>query len=108
MMHLGHLSVSGAGLLLTEATAVNPQGRLSKTDLGPYSDENEAAFDRVIAFCRRHGGAKLGIQLYHGGRKSSISTVWEGQKAISIDKGGWTTYSATDTPIRPQYSRSAG
>jgi 2,4-dienoyl-CoA reductase-like NADH-dependent reductase (Old Yellow Enzyme family) len=98
MMHLGHLAVSGAGLLLTEATAVNPQGRLSKTDLGLFSDENEAALERVIAFCRRHGGAKLGIQLYHGGRKSSISTAWEGQKAIPIDKGGWTTYSATDTP----------
>ena len=98
MMHLGHLAVSGAGLLLTEATAVNPQGRLSKTDLGLFSDENEAALDRVIAFCRRHGGAKLGIQLYHGGRKSSITTAWEGQRAIPVEKGGWITYSATDTP----------
>ena len=98
MMHLGHLSVSGASLLFTEATAVNPHGRLSKTDLGLFSDENEAALARVIAFCRKHGGAKLGIQLYHGGRKSSITTAWEGQKAIPIDKGGWTTYSASDVP----------
>lgn len=98
LMHLGHLSVSGAGLLITEATAVNPQGRLSKTDLGLYSDENEEALGRAIAFCRRHGGAKLGIQLYHGGRKSSITTAWEGQKAIPIDQGGWVTYSASAIP----------
>jgi 2,4-dienoyl-CoA reductase-like NADH-dependent reductase (Old Yellow Enzyme family) len=98
MMHLGHLAVSGAGLLITEATAVNPEGRLSKTDLGLYSDANEAALGRVIAFCRQHGGAKLGIQLYHGGRKSSISTAWEGQKAIALDKGGWTPHSASDIP----------
>jgi NADPH2 dehydrogenase len=98
LMHLGHLSVSGAGLLITEATAVNPQGRLSKTDLGLYSDENEEALGRAIAFCRRHGGAKLGIQLYHGGRKSSITTAWEGQKAIPIEKGGWVTYSASSIP----------
>jgi len=98
MMHLGHLSVSGAALLITEATAVNLPGRLSKNDLGLWSDENEAALGRVVAFCRKHGGAKLGIQLYHGGRKSSITTAWEGQKAIPIDKGGWTTYSASDVP----------
>jgi 2,4-dienoyl-CoA reductase-like NADH-dependent reductase (Old Yellow Enzyme family) len=96
MMHLGHLAVSGAGLLITEATAVNPEGRLSKTDLGLFSDENEAALNRVISFCRRYGDAKLGIQLYHGGRKSSISTAWEGQKAIPLDKGGWTPHSASD------------
>ena len=98
MMHLGHLSVSGAGLLFTEATAVNLAGRLSKTDLGLFSDDNEAALDRVVKFCRRHGGAKLGIQLYHGGRKSSITTAWEGQKAIPIDKGGWPTFSPSDIP----------
>ena len=88
MMHLGHLSLSGAGLLITEATAVEVPGRLSKTDLGLFSDENEEALARVVAFCRKHGGAKLGSQLYHGGRKSSITTAWEGQKAIPIEQGG--------------------
>ena len=98
MMHLGHLSVSGAGLLITEATAVSLPGRLSTSDLGMFSDENEAAMARVVAFCRKHGGAKLGMQLYHGGRKSSISTAWEGQKAIPLDKGGWTPQSPSDVP----------
>jgi 2,4-dienoyl-CoA reductase-like NADH-dependent reductase (Old Yellow Enzyme family) len=98
MMHLGHLSVSGAGLLITEATAVEVPGRLSKTDLGLFSNENEEALARVVAFCRKHGGAKLGSQLYHGGRKSSITTAWEGQKAIPVEQGGWVPYSASDVP----------
>jgi 2,4-dienoyl-CoA reductase-like NADH-dependent reductase (Old Yellow Enzyme family) len=98
MMHLGHLSVSGAGLLITEATAVEMPGRLSRYDLGLWSDENEDALARVIAFCRKYGGAKLGIQLYHGGRKGSITPAWEGQKPVSKDNGGWTTYSASENP----------
>jgi len=98
MMHLGHLSLSGAGLLITEATAVEVPGRLSKSDLGLFSDENEEALARVVAFCRKHGGAKLGSQLYHGGRKSSITTAWEGQKAIPLEQGGWVPASASDVP----------
>lgn len=98
LMHLGHLSVSGAALLITEATAVEMPGRLSKHDLGLWSNENEEALARVVAFCRKYGGAKLGIQLYHGGRKGSISTAWEGQQPIAKENGGWTTYSASDKP----------
>src|SRR5262249_36335220 len=98
MVHLGHLSVSGAALLITEATAVEMPGRLSKNDLGLWSDENEEALARIIAFCRKYGGAKLGIQLYHGGRKGSISTAWEGQRPISKANGGLTIYGASDNP----------
>ena len=98
MMHLGHLSVSGAALLITEATAVEMPGRLSKNDLGLWSDENEEALARIVAFCRKYGGAKLGIQLYHGGRKGSISTAWEGQRPISKENGGWTIYGPSDNP----------
>ena len=98
LMHLGHLSLSGAGLLISEATAVSEEGRLSKTDLGLYSDENEEELAKVIAFCRKHGGAKLGSQLYHGGRKSSITTAWEGQKAIPVEQGGWAPSSPSDIP----------
>ena len=97
-MHLGHLAVSGAGLLITEATAVAPAGRLSQFDLGLYSDANEQALASVVEFCRKYGGAKLGIQLYHGGRKGSITTAWEGQKAVSLNAGGWRPLSASDVP----------
>ena len=98
MMHLGHLAVSGAALLFTEATAVNLPGRLSTSDLGLWSDENEEALARIIAFCRKHGGAKLGSQLYHGGRKSSITTAWQGQKPVPVEQGGWLPHSPSDVP----------
>ena len=52
----------------------------------------------MIAFCRKHGGAKLGSQLYHGGRKSSITTAWQGQKPVPVDQGGWPPHSASDVP----------
>jgi 2,4-dienoyl-CoA reductase-like NADH-dependent reductase (Old Yellow Enzyme family) len=98
MMHLGHLSVSGAGLLITEATAVAELGRLSKTDLGLYSDANEEALALVVSFCRKHGGAKLGVQLYHGGRKGSITPAWDGQKTIPVEQGGWIPSSSSNIP----------
>jgi 2,4-dienoyl-CoA reductase-like NADH-dependent reductase (Old Yellow Enzyme family) len=96
LMHLGHLAVSGAGLVITEATAVDPNGRISKHDLGLWSDENAAALEPVVAFCRKYGGAKLGMQLYHAGRKGSVTVAWERQRPISPQDGGWTIYSASD------------
>lgn len=108
LMHLGHLSVSGAGLLITEATAVHPNGRLSPNDLGLWCDANAEALEPVVGFCRAHGNARLGIQLWHAGRKGSVTKAWEGQIRIPEDKGGWTTYSASPiaypgraTPVAP-------
>lgn len=92
LMHLGHLAMSGAGLLITEATAVEPNGRISKHDLGLWSDRHAEALAPVLDFCRRHGGARLGMQLYHAGRKGSVSVAWEGQRPISPEQGGWTIY----------------
>lgn len=98
MVHLGHLALSGAGLLITEATAVHPNGRLSPCDLGIWSDEAAAALEPVFAFCRKFGGSKLGMQLWHAGRKSSLSVAWEGQRPLSKEEGGWTIYSSSDLP----------
>lgn len=70
-VHLGNLALSGAGLPFTEATAVEAEGRISRHDLGLWSDEHIEPLQRVVAFCREHGGAKLGMQLYHAGRKGS-------------------------------------
>lgn len=93
LVHLGHLSLSGAGLLITEATAVAPNGRISRHDLGMWSDRHAEALEPAIAFCKRHGGAKLGMQLYHAGRKGSVTVAWEGQRPIPPEQGGWTIYS---------------
>jgi 2,4-dienoyl-CoA reductase-like NADH-dependent reductase (Old Yellow Enzyme family) len=88
---LGHLAVSGAGLLIAEAAAVHPDGRSSSSDLGIWSDVQAAALEPVFAFCRRHGGAKLGMQIYHSGRKGSITSTWEGQQYVPPERGGWQT-----------------
>lgn len=98
LMHLGNLSISGAGLLILEATSVNPQARFSPGDLGLYSDDNEAALAPIVDFCRRHGAAKLGIQLQHAGRKGSVNLAWQGQKPLSPADGGWIAQSADDIP----------
>src|SRR3954463_7011965 len=65
MIHLGHLALSGAGLLIVEATAVSPEGRISPQDLGLYSDENEEALSRVVSAMRTYSPIPLAIQLAH-------------------------------------------
>jgi 2,4-dienoyl-CoA reductase-like NADH-dependent reductase (Old Yellow Enzyme family) len=99
MVHLGSLSMSGAGLLVLEASAVENIGRITHGDLGLYTDENEAALHRVIGFCRRHGSAKLGIQLAHAGRKASAQTPWDGGRALGPDADPWETVSASAVPF---------
>lgn len=95
MVHLGQMAISGAGLLITEATAVQPTGRISQHDLGLWSEAHAQALAPTVAFCRKHGGAKLGMQLYHAGRKGSVTVAWEGQKPIAQENGGWPIYNAS-------------
>lgn len=99
LVHLGSLAMSGAGLLVLEATAVEERGRISHGCLGLYNDENEAALARVLGFCRRHGVAKLGIQLGHAGRKGSAQVPWEGGRALGPDADPWETVSASALPF---------
>lgn len=89
MIHLGHLALSGAALMFTEATAVEPDGRISPGDLGLWSDETEAALGRVVAAVRRYSPIKLGIQLGHAGRKASSAEPWNGGQLVPPAEGGW-------------------
>jgi 2,4-dienoyl-CoA reductase-like NADH-dependent reductase (Old Yellow Enzyme family) len=92
LMHLGQFSVSGAGLVCVEATAVEARGRITYSDLGLYSDDNEAALRRVVAFFRKYGEAKIGIQLAHAGRKGSDHLPWEDPgRPLAPEEGAWTT-----------------
>ncbi len=91
MLHLGHLALSGAGLLFTEATAVEADGRISPADLGLYSDANQDALGAVVAAIRRHSSIALAVQLAHAGRKASSRAPWEGGALIPIEEGGWQT-----------------
>lgn len=92
LMHLGKFAVSGAGLVIVEATHVEERGRITTGCLGLYSDENEAALQRVVSFCREHGQARLGIQLSHSGRKGSARLPWQGRgEALEPAEGAWAT-----------------
>ena len=88
MVHLGSRAVGGAGLVMTEATAVEPRGRISPADLGIWSDEHVPALERTVAFIKAHGAA-AGIQLAHAGRKASTAPPWQGGKAVGHENGGW-------------------
>jgi len=89
--HHGALAISGAGLAFTEATHVSAVGRITPRCLGLYSDDNERALARVVAFYRERGGSPLGIQLAHAGRKASVEIPWQGGKPVPAAQGGWST-----------------
>ncbi len=102
MMHLGHLALSGAGLLVVEATAVSAAGRISPADLGLYSDANEAALARVLAAIRAHSPIPVALQLGHAGRKASSRAPWQGGRQIAPDEaGGWDTVAPSAIPHGP-------
>src|SRR5690606_3624289 len=89
LMHLGQLAMSGAGILILEATAMRPEGRISPQDLGLYSDANEAALARVIGAIRKYADLPLCVQLAHAGRKASSYAPWLGGALVPADAGGW-------------------
>jgi len=99
LQHLGSLSLSGAGLVIVEQTAVEPAGRISHGCLGLYSDADEAALARIVGFCRQSGSAALGIQLAHAGRKGSARLPWEGGGPLSPDADAWATSAPSAIPF---------
>jgi 2,4-dienoyl-CoA reductase-like NADH-dependent reductase (Old Yellow Enzyme family) len=87
-VHLGSRAVGGAGLVLTEATAVLPEGRISPQDLGIWADEHIEMLSRIVRFINEQGSI-AGMQLAHAGRKASTYRPWEAAGAISESEGGW-------------------
>jgi 2,4-dienoyl-CoA reductase-like NADH-dependent reductase (Old Yellow Enzyme family) len=98
LIHLGHLALSGAGLMIIEATAVEPEGRISPADLGLWSDETEAALARVLGAVRRYSPMAIAIQLGHAGRKASSHVPWEGGQLIPPEAGGWRPVAPSALP----------
>ncbi|HXA51881.1 MAG TPA: NADH:flavin oxidoreductase/NADH oxidase [Candidatus Acidoferrum sp.] len=99
LVHLGSRAVGGAGIVFTEATAVEPRGRISAWDTGIWKDEHVEMLARIVEFLRSHG-AVPGIQLAHAGRKASTQRPWEGGKAIPESAGGWETVAPSPIPFR--------
>jgi 2,4-dienoyl-CoA reductase-like NADH-dependent reductase (Old Yellow Enzyme family) len=98
LMHLGQFATSGVGLVITEAAAVEPRGRITPQCLGIWNDENEAALARVVQFCRKHSNARMGIQLAHAGRKASTHRPWDGRHSLAEAEGAWETVSSSANP----------
>jgi 2,4-dienoyl-CoA reductase-like NADH-dependent reductase (Old Yellow Enzyme family) len=91
LVHLGARAVGGAGLVLTEATAVSPEGRISPQDTGIWNDEQVERWSRITAFVKGQG-ARVGVQLAHAGRKASTYRPWDPRRgSIPLEEGGWPT-----------------
>ncbi|HYJ04999.1 MAG TPA: NADH:flavin oxidoreductase/NADH oxidase [Chthoniobacterales bacterium] len=88
LVHLGSRAVGGAGLVLTEATAVLPEGRISPQDLGIWDDGHIEMLAKIVGFIHEQGSV-AGMQLAHAGRKASTSRPWEGHDAVPESEGGW-------------------
>lgn len=102
LMHLGARAAGGVGLIILEATAVSPEGRISPFDLGIWRDEHIAALSRIVKLIESLG-AVAGIQLAHAGRKASVGRPWEGGKPIAPVNGGWPVVGPTAEPFAPGY-----
>jgi NADPH2 dehydrogenase len=88
-IHLGQLAISGAGLLIIEATAVEAIGRITPGCLGLWNDATEAALKPILASVRKRSKAAVMIQLAHAGRKASSHAPWDGGQLIPLSEGGW-------------------
>jgi 2,4-dienoyl-CoA reductase-like NADH-dependent reductase (Old Yellow Enzyme family) len=102
LVHLGSRAVGGAGLVLTEATAVSPEGRISPADTGLWSAAHAEAFRRITRFIRAQG-AVPGMQLAHAGRKASTRVPWLGGGPLHTDEGPWQTVAPSAIPFADNY-----
>ncbi|HKJ07455.1 MAG TPA: NADH:flavin oxidoreductase/NADH oxidase [Gammaproteobacteria bacterium] len=98
LVHLGSRAVGGAGLVLVEASAVSPEGRISPADSGIWSDAHGAAFEPIVEFIRAQG-AVPGIQIAHAGRKAATAPPWEGGHPLSAAAGGWQPVAPSAVPF---------
>lgn len=101
LVHLGSRAVGGAGLVLTEATAVSPEGRISPGDLGIWKDAHIEKLKEITGFIVQQG-AVPGIQLAHAGRKASCALPWQGGQSLSLSAGGWEILAPSAIPFSPE------
>ncbi|HEY4012570.1 MAG TPA: NADH:flavin oxidoreductase/NADH oxidase [Polyangiaceae bacterium] len=100
LIHLGNLAMSGAALMCIEATAVEPDGRITPSDLGLWDDATEQALARVLAAVRRYSRLAVVIQLAHAGRKGSSRLPWEGGQLLPVAEGGWVPHAPSAVPYK--------
>ncbi len=101
LVHLGSRALGGAGLIIQEATAVSPEGRITPGDLGLWDDRHIEKLQGIVKFIHEYG-AIAGIQLAHAGRKASCAKPWDGGKQLSQNEGGWKTVAPSSIPFNPE------
>lgn len=102
LVHLGARATGGAGLVIVEATATEPRGRISPFDLGLWSETQIAPLARIVRVVEDQG-AVAGIQLAHAGRKASTGRPWEGGRPLTDAEGGWQNLGPSALPFAEQY-----
>ncbi len=104
LVHLGSRAVGGAGLIITEATGVSPEGRISSEDLGIWKDEHIEKLSQITAFISAQGCVP-GVQLAHAGRKASTAVPWKGRAEVPQSLGGWQTVAPSAVPFSDTYPK---
>lgn len=102
LVHLGSRAVGGAGLVMVEASAVSPEGRISPSDLGIWNDAQREALAPIARFIKEQGAVPA-IQLAHAGRKGSTSPPWQGSKEVPPEEGGWQVVAPSAIPFSSDY-----
>jgi len=103
LVHLGSRAQGGAGLVMLEASAVLPEGRISSADLGVWKDEHIPALERIARFIRSQG-ARAGVQLAHAGRKGSMAPPFAGERLLEPAEGGWEPVAPSALAFSPTYA----
>ncbi|MFZ1011782.1 MAG: NADH:flavin oxidoreductase/NADH oxidase [Terracidiphilus sp.] len=103
LVHLGSRAQGGAGLVMLEASAVLPEGRITPSDLGIYSDEHIPGLARIAQFIHSQG-VRAGIQLAHAGRKASMSSPFAAERLLSASEGGWQPLGPSPIAFAPHYA----
>lgn len=101
LVHYGSRATGGAGLIIQEATAVSPEGRISPDDLGLWRSEHVEKLKEITEFIHSQG-AVAGIQLAHGGRKAGWASPWKGGKQLKVEEGGWKTVAPSAVAYYPE------
>ena len=102
LVHLGSRAVGGASTVISEATAIFPEGRISPDDLGIWKDEHIEKLAQITAFIKKQGCVP-GIQLAHAGRKASTAAPWKGRGGVAEDEGGWVPVAPSALPFADHY-----
>lgn len=98
MVHYGTRAAGGTGLIIAEAAAVSPEGRITPADLGIWNDEHISGLSKIVRFIHLHGSV-AGIQIAHAGRKASCAVPIEGGKQLTEKQGGWQTVAPSNIPF---------